>query len=315
MSFSKNVKNEYCAMPWGDPCCTQAEMLASLMCSARFRQGQVSISTAHIGYSQRLSSMINEIYGTTARITHGRELYNIQVEEKQAFDRIISDLKEQAGFDAIRGTMSKENFTNECCRRAFLRGLFLSAGSVSEPNKSYHLEIAARRLSVAEVAVHLLSLEDIHAGILKRNGYYVVYMKEGQQISDFLLITGAHEALLDLESLRVDKSVRNSVNRVVNCDNANTIRIAFTGARQQETLEYLSEHIGLGALPKDLQIAARMRLEYPDLSLKELGELMDPPLGKSGINHRLKKLEKIAEEHQIRTGYDKVGDRASQSGK
>ncbi len=288
-------------MPWGGLCCTQAEMMASLMCSARFRQSQVFISTAHVGYSERLSSMINEIYNTEVLVTHGRELYNILVTDKQAYDKILFDLKDLAGFDAIRGTMSKENFINDCCRRAFLRGLFLSAGSVSEPNKSYHLEIAARRLSVAEVALHLLSMEDIHAGVLKRNGYYVVYMKEGQQISDFLLVTGAHEALLELESLRVDKSVRNSVNRVVNCDNANTIKIAFTGARQQEVLEYLSKHIGLGVLPKDLQTAAQMRLEYPDLSLKELGEMMDPPLGKSGINHRLKKLEKIAEEHQMKS--------------
>lgn len=302
MSFSRNVKNEYCAMPWGDLCCVQAEMMASLMCSARFRQGQVAISTAHQGYSERLSSMINEIYATTVSIVHGRELYNIFVTSKQAYDEIISDLKEHAGFDAIRGTMSKENFTNDCCRRAFLRGLFLSSGSVSEPNKSYHLEITARRLSVAEAALNLLSMEDIHANILKRNGYYVVYMKEGQQVSDFFLVTGAHEALLELESLRVDKSVRNSVNRVVNCDNANTIRIAFTGARQQEVLEYLSEHVGLGTLSKDLQNAAQTRLDYPDLSLKELGEIMDPPLGKSGMNHRLKKLEKIAADHQAKNG-------------
>ena len=197
--------------------------------------------------------------------------------------------------------MKKANFIGENSRRAFLRGLFLSSGSVIEPNKSYHLEIAARRLSVAEAAVQLLSLDDIGSAMLRRNGYYVVYMKEGQQISDFLLITGAHEALLDLESLRVNKSVRNSVNRVVNCDNANTIRIAFTGARQQEVLEYLSEHVGLGSLPKDLRSAAQMRLDYPDLSLKELGEMMDPPLGKSGMNHRLKRLEKIAGEHQEKT--------------
>ena len=300
MSFSKNVKDEYCAMPWGDLCCVQAEMMGSLMCSARFRQGIVTISTAHEGYSKRLSSMMNEIYATTTIITHGRELYNITVTDKHAYDEIISHLKEQAGFDAIRGTMSKENFTDDCCRRSFIRGLFLSSGSVSEPNKSYHLEIAARRLSVAQAAIHLLAMDDIHAGLLKRNGYYVIYIKEGQQVSDFLLITGAHEALLELESLIVNKSVRNSVNRVVNCDNANTIRIAYTGARQQEVLEYISRTIGLGTLPDELQSAAQIRLEYPDMSLKELGELMNPPLGKSGMNHRLKRLEKIALEHQTK---------------
>lgn len=299
MSFSKNIKDEYCALPWDDICCIQAELMAALMCSARFRQGQITLSTAHEGYSKRISSMLNELYATDVSISHGRELYNILVENKETYDEIVSDLHELAGFDAVRGMMTKEAFTNECCRRSFLRGLFLSSGSVSEPNKSYHLEIAARRLSVAEAAIQLLKMDEIHAGLLKRNGYYVVYMKEGQYVSDFLLITGAHGALLELESLRVDKSVRNSVNRVVNCDNANTIRIAYTGARQQEILEYIEMHIGFNSLPKDLQQAAQVRLENPDLSLKDLGELMDPPLGKSGMNHRLKKLEKIAEEHKL----------------
>lgn len=297
MSFSARIKDEYCEINWNKMCCAKAEMLASLLCSARFRQGQITISTAHEGYSKRLSSMIEKIYSTKVIITHGRELYNIHVDGKSAYDDIIADLRKKAGFDAVRGTMSNLTFTSTCCRRAFLRGLFLSSGSVIEPNKSYHLEITARRLSVAEAALRLLEQDEIQAGILRRGGYYSVYMKEGQQISDFLLITGAHEALLEFESLRVDKSVRNSVNRVVNCDNANSIRIAYTGARQQESLEYIADHIGLGALPKDLQDAAKIRMEYPDLSLKELGELMNPPLGKSGMNHRLKKLEKIASEH------------------
>lgn len=284
-------------MDWGKMCCTKAELLASLLCSARFRQGRIAISTAHEGYSKRISSMIDKIYSAKVNITHGRELYNIRVDEKTAYDDIIIDLRRQAGFDAVRGTMGSLTLTGDCCRRAFLRGLFLSSGSVIEPNKSYHLEITARRLSVAEAAIRLLEQDDIQAGILRRSGYYSVYMKEGQQISDFLLITGAHEALLEFESLRVDKSVRNSVNRVVNCDNANSIRIAYTGARQQEALEYIAENIGLGTLPKELLDAAQMRLDYPDLSLKELGEMMSPQLGKSGMNHRLKKLERIASDY------------------
>ncbi len=300
MSFSKNVKDEYCAMDSNEECCVESELMATLMGSARFRLGTVTLSTAHEGFSNRISLMLQGKYGAQVKISHGRELYNILIDDKAIYDNIIADLKSKAGFDAVRGTMNQESFTEDCCRRAFLRGLFLSSGSVSEPNKSYHLEIAARRLSVAETAISLLEKDEISAGLLKRNGYYVVYMKEGQQVSDFLLITGAHQALLDLESLRVNKSVRNSVNRVVNCDNANTTRIAYTGARQQEALEYLSTQIGLESLPKDLQNAARIRLDYPDLSLKELGEMIEPPLGKSGMNHRLKKLEQMASEHMVK---------------
>lgn len=305
MSFSSSIKDEYCKIPWGSLCCVQAEMMASLVCSARFRQGQISISTAHGEYAKRLATMINENYATNVSIVHGRELYNVMVDDKKTYDEIVADLIEQAGFDAIRGTIVKDAFTDDCCRRSFLRGIFLSGGSVSEPNKSYHLEIASRRLSVAQAAIHLLELDEINASMLKRSGYYVVYIKEGQQVSDFLLITGAHSALLELESMRVSKSVRNSVNRVVNCDNANTIRVAFTGARQQEALEYIKKNIGLASLSPDLQKALEIRLENPDMSLKELGEIMDPPLGKSGMNHRLVKLERIAAEHKLRKGNSK----------
>ena len=121
-----------------------------------------------------------------------------------------------------------------------------------------------------------------------------MYLKEGQHISDFLLQTGAHESLMEFESLRVEKEMRNSVNRVVNCDNANSQRIANTSARQLELIRSLRDSRLLGRLPAELQAAAQARLDNPDLSLRELGELMDPPIGKSGMNHRLKKLENLA---------------------
>ncbi|MHB1455089.1 MAG: DNA-binding protein WhiA [Saccharofermentanales bacterium] len=298
MTFSGKIKDELCSMPWGDLCCVRAEMMAALVCSARFLSGRITISTAHAAYASRLSSMLNEIYATTVAITHGRELYTISVEDRRTYDEIISDLAESMEFETLRGTVGDKVFTEDCCGRSFLRGVFLASGSVSEPGKAYHLEFTTRRLSVAMCIREILGRDDIHSGLLRRSGYHVVYIKEGQQLSDFLLVTGAHNAMLELESLMVDKSVRNSVNRVVNCDNANTIRIAYTGARQQEELEYLAQAIGLDNLPEELRIAAYARLEYPDLSLKELGEKLTPPLGKSGINHRLKRLEKLAQEHR-----------------
>ncbi|MHB8961821.1 MAG: DNA-binding protein WhiA [Saccharofermentanales bacterium] len=298
MTFSSKIKDEYCSLPWGDLCCVRAEMMAALACSARFLSGKISISTAHAAYAARLSSMLNEIYATNVAISHGRELFTISVEDRRTYDEIIADLAESMEFETLRGTVGDNIFPDECCGRAFLRGVFLASGSVSEPGKAYHLEFTTRRLSVAMCIRGILQRDEIHSGLLKRSGYHVVYIKEGQQLSDFLLVTGAHNALLELESLMVDKSVRNSVNRVVNCDNANTVRIAYTGARQQEELEYLAANIGLDSLPEDLRIAAYARLEYPDLSLKELGEKLHPPLGKSGINHRLKKLEKLAKEHR-----------------
>lgn len=297
MSFSKKVKDEYCDLNWEDLCCVQSEMMACLLCTGKFRQGQISISTANENFARRIETMIRELYATLTEIRKGREIYTVMVTDKIAYSQIISDLNEQAGFDAIRGTVVTNAFTRDCCRKSFLRGLFLAGGSISEPNKSYHMEISTRRQSVAKTALNILSLEEINANIIRKSGYFLIYLKESQQISDFLLITGAHNAMLEFESLRVNKSVRNSVNRVVNCDNANSVKIAYTGARQNEAALYIQNNMGLDKLSDDLKEAAILRIENPDLSLKELGELMNPPLGKSGMNHRLKKIEKIAKEN------------------
>ena len=298
MTFSAKIKDELCRMPWGDLCCVRAEMMAALVCSGRFISGRLTVTTAHSAYASRLSSMLNEMYATTVKVTHGRELFTITVGDRKTYDEILADLAGTMDFETIRGTVGDDVFEDECCGRAFLRGVFLASGSVSEPDRSYHLEFTTRRQSVASTIRGILGRDGIHSGLLRRGGYHVVYIKDRQQLSDFLLVTGAHQAMLELESLMVDKSVRNSVNRVVNCDNANTVRIAYTGARQQEELEYIASAIGLENLPEDLRTAAEVRLANPDLSLKELGEKLRPPLGKSGINHRLKRLERMAKEHR-----------------
>lgn len=288
------IKDELCAGHWGDLCCIRAEMMAAVVSSARFGNGSMSIATAHKGFAERLSSMLGEIYATDISVAHGSELYTLSCNERRAYDEMVQDLEMSLGFDSVRGSLKIRRYEEECCRRAFLRGVFLDAGSVSARDKGYHLELALRRQSAAEFTARLLEEEGISSGYLKRKGYHVIYIKEGQQISDFLLVTGAHGSMLELESLMVDKSMRNSVNRVVNCDSANIDRIAITGARQQELISVLMETAGLEFLPEDLRVTAMARLENPEMSLKELGEIMDPPVGKSGMSHRLRKLEKLA---------------------
>lgn len=298
MTFSSKTKNELSSMQWAEICCIKAEITAALVCSARFGNGQISIATAHEGYSERLSSMINEIYATSVKISRGSELFTILCDDKIAYKEILEDLEDQMSFNSLRGTVRTDVIADDCCGRSFLRGAFLSTGSVSDPDKSYHLELAIRRISVAKLVKKQLLKENINARILKRGGYHVLYLKEGQQISDFLLTIGAHKAMLDLESLMVHKSVRNTVNRMVNCDTANIDRITATGTRQLEAIRYIENSIGLDKLSDALFEAATLRLQNPDLSIKELGELIDPPLGKSGMNHRLKKLELIAMENK-----------------
>lgn len=188
---------------------------------------------------------------------------------------------------------------NSCCRRAFLRGAFLSIGSMSDPNKGYHLEF------VCENEIHALQIQqvicnfDIEAKIVRRKKYYVVYLKEGAGIVDLLNVMGAHISLMQLENLRVEKEVRNSVNRQVNCEAANITKTVNAANRQIEDILLLQERYGLSNLPDNLRQMAEVRLEHPDSSLQELGEYLNPPVGKSGVNHRLRKLSELAERIRV----------------
>jgi DNA-binding protein WhiA len=182
-----------------------------------------------------------------------------------------------------------------CCRRAFLRGAFLGAGSISDPKKGYHMEFVCSGKDKAEQLKSVIQGFDIEAKIVVRKKYYVVYLKEGAGIVDLLNVMEAHVALMDLENLRIIKEMRNSINRRVNCETANISKTVNAAARQIEEIEYLRDHYGLKKLPDSLREMAELRLEYPDAPLKELGEYLDPPVGKSGVNHRLRKLSELAE--------------------
>lgn len=182
-----------------------------------------------------------------------------------------------------------------CCKRAFLRGAFLSAGSVSDPKKGYHLEIVCSCMAQAEQIVRLLLDFEIEAHLVTRKKYAVVYLKEGSGIADFLNVTEAHIALLEFENSRVVREVRNTVNRRVNCETANIAKTVTAASRQVEDILLLRDRYGFEKLPASLRQMAEARLEYPDAPLRELGACLDPPVGKSGVNHRLRKLCELAD--------------------
>lgn len=184
---------------------------------------------------------------------------------------------------------------NACCQRAFLRGAFLSIGSISDPAKGYHLEFVCTDAGKAAQIQEMLHHFDIEGKIVLRRKYHVVYLKESEGIVDLLNVCEAHVALMELENLRILKDMRNSINRRVNCEAANITKTVNAATRQIEDIEYIQFHGGLGMLPDNLREMAEVRLEYPDATLKELGEYLNPPVGKSGVNHRLQKLNEIAE--------------------
>ena len=185
---------------------------------------------------------------------------------------------------------------NTCCKRAFIRGAFLAGGSMSDPNKSYHFEIVCHTLDQGKQLQSVMQSFDTDAKIVERKGHYVVYLKEGSQIVDMLNVMEAYVALMNLENVRILKEVRNTINRKVNCETANINKTVNAAVKQVEDIELIRERIGLDNLPDNLREMALLRLEYPEATLKELGNYLEPPVGKSGVNHRLRKLSAIAED-------------------
>lgn len=191
-----------------------------------------------------------------------------------------------------------------CCKKAYLKGSFLAGGSMVEPEKSYQTEIAAVTKEAADKLCDILSFLDIKANSVVHKDRYLVYIKEGDSISDLLGVMGASNALMEFENIRIVKNIRNSINREVNCDAANMAKTAKSSAKQVEDIKYIINTVGIEYLTGGLREVAEVRLNYPDLSMKDLGAQFNPPLGKSGINHRFKKISELAED--IRSGRIKL---------
>lgn len=182
-----------------------------------------------------------------------------------------------------------------CCKRAYIRGAFLGSGSLSDPEKTYHLEFVSQHEKQSDELRLLINSFGMESKTIMRKKYYITYLKEGSQIVDLLNIMEAHVALMDLENVRILKEMRNNVNRMVNCETANLKKTVSAAVRQVEDIKYIEETIGLNSLPEPLEEIARIRLEYTSATLKELGTYLDPTVGKSGVNHRLRKISNIAE--------------------
>jgi len=185
---------------------------------------------------------------------------------------------------------------NLCCKRAFIRGAFLASGSISAPEKGYHFEIVCNTAEKAQRLCDMIGSFGIEAKVTLRKKNYIVYIKEGSQIVDILNVMEAHVALMNFENIRILKEMRNSVNRQVNCETANLNKTVSAAVKQIEDITYIQKTIGFDQIPENLAEIARIRLEQPETTLKELGEMLSPPVGKSGVNHRLRKLSMIAEE-------------------
>ncbi|MDF2614768.1 MAG: whiA [Clostridia bacterium] len=317
MSFSSNVKKELTCVPLGARHCMIAEIAALILMSGEIKYENdaysIKFQTENAAIARKYFTMIKKTFNINTKVVfkiskkfHKKKTYVLQIKDNEASLKVLKAttiLKYNDGKPVIRDYVDLTIIQSICCKRAYLRGAFLGAGSVSDPEKGYHLEFVNPTLKHAEFIKEVMTLLEMEPKIVPRKTSYVVYLKEGTQIVDLLNIIGAHVALMELENIRIVKEVRNNVNRIVNCETANLKKTVSAAVRQMQDIEYIQATIGIFALPDNLQEIAAYRLEYPSATLKELGELISPPVGKSGVNHRLKKLSEIAEEiRQTRGG-------------
>jgi DNA-binding protein WhiA len=226
------------------------------------------------------------------------KIYLIEITKPQTVRAVLEGTKLSADGNA-GGMLSLCNSTviqHDCCKRAFIRGAFLSSGSISDPQKGYHFEIVYPDENKAQQLQEVIRSFHIDAKIVQRKKSHVVYVKEGAQIVDMLAIMGAGVALMDLENIRILKEMRNTVNRKVNCETANINKTVNAAVKQVEDIELIERTIGFENLNEGLAQVAELRLQYPEATLKELGMMLRPQVGKSGVNHRLRKLSMIADE-------------------
>ena len=309
MSFSGEIKDELSRQMTPARHCQIAELAAllsicgSIIITSR-NEYHLKIHTENHAVARKVFTLVKKTFNIEADISIRRNMnrqssvYSVIVKKHEDALRILQATKlleeQESEFDEIH-IVNPIVIQQTCCKRAFLRGVFLAAGSVSDPTKSYHLEIVCNAEEMAVQMTQLLSTFSIEAKIVQRKKVFVVYVKEGSQIVDILNIMEAHISLMDLENVRILKEMRNTVNRKVNCETANINKTVSAAMKQIEDITYLRDTIGLSQLPKRLKETALVRLENPEASLKELGELLSQPVGKSGINHRLRRLGELAD--------------------
>ena len=294
MSFSNEVKNELARLENGKQCCEKAELFGLLRMSGaiilRGRNMGIHFSTENAALARRVLQLFKNNYDvkTEVVITRSRRLkknnrYQVKVVPSPEAGKALEELQllpaeNEGGKTSL--------LTTPCCRKSFLRGAFLAGGSISRPASDYHLEMVTENQDFAKMIMKTMQGFSLPVKITdRRNG-----------ITSFLSVIGAHNALLEFENVRIVKEMRNNVNRVVNCETANLNKVVQAAVQQLESIRYIEKHLGLGKLPLTLRETAELRLNHPDASLNELADLSEGKIGKSGINHRLKKIQHLAEE-------------------
>lgn len=308
MSFANIVKNELARIEPEQRCCRIAQLAGLVRMDGTILIGSknsltLELVTENAAIARMAFKEFKNLFQIEAELTVQRRnrlkrnnVYQVRLPSDGKVLEVLNVLGLTQDGLMYNPTVKERLVRKDCCKKSYLRGVFLGSGSLSDPQNSYHLEIVTNSEEYSESLVKFMESMGLEPKISSRKQNLVVYFKESEQIILFLGLIGAHNALLKLEDIRIQKEMRNNINRMMNCEIANINKTVTAAARQVENIKLIAEKIGFAKLPYQLRAVAEARLANPEVSLKELGELLEPPLGKSGINHRMRKIEEIAED-------------------
>ena len=320
ISFSARVKEELSRQWSMARHCRIAELAAIISMCGRVHidsreQYSIKIHTENISVARKYFTLVKKTFNIDTDVLVSKNRirknvsYTVLIKKHQDTIRVLQAAKLiDANGEIYEEVSAARNLVTQqtCCKRAFLRGAFLANGSMSDPKKAYHLEIVCMTRQKAQQVKEMIDSFGMDAKIIIRKKTYVVYLKEGSQIVDLLNVMEAPVALMELENVRILKEMRNSVKRKVNCETANINKTVSAAVKQMEDIRYIRDKIGLNMLSEGLEEIAEKRLMYPEATLKELGQLLTVPVGKSGVNHRLRKLSEIAEDLREKQGGSEI---------
>ena len=288
MTFSEKVKEELLNIDIADEQCIYAEIIGSMTGAAvkNVNDGCIQLTFDRDAAAKKVFTLIKKAFNITLCVCkdkgHGRK-------------RVLST-ENKTDTDTIKKAFYRKNLLSpDCCKRAYVRGVFIAAGTVVDPGRYYRLEFVCPSPNAEAELERALRDMEIRVKKTTRRSGRVLYLNEGEQISDLLGLMGANKALLEFENERVVHQVRGNVQRRVNCETSNLSKTIKASVRQMEDIQYIKKKLGLGELPVNLAETAKLRLKYPDASLGELGKMHDPAIGRSGMNHRMRRLSEIAD--------------------
>lgn len=298
MSFSADVKNEILSSEFENECCLHAFAYGMMLFSRGFSYYDMFLLTEHSGVAEKYFELMKTVCGVKPKMVKSDAgKYKVEITRKEDRLKVI----ETFGYDKKSGTsrLNWGNIADECCKVAFLKGAFLTCGTINDPNKNYHLEFVVPYLNLSkDLKLFINDYEELTVTpkSITRNSNYVIYFKDSEAIEDLITAMGAVNSSLEIMGVKMYKDVRNNVNRKLNFESANLDKTIDASSKQVEAILHIKNTVGLSYLSDDLKEIAELRLENPDMSLRELGEMLSKSLSRSGVNHRLNRICQIAKE-------------------